>query len=1062
MGKQAKSGAKPRSSNTHPHKSAYKQMKLPISWVTSASVNSSPIASSLQQPNTSQQRLNLTDRTNSDYNRNANADGSLEVIANETSSMSSSAPLPLQQQQPQQQQQQRRTQQHFSHMQQQQLGQVVQLPQQRFPQKQQQAQQHPSQQAQIHQLYVEAQPYYYQQAPPQYYPYSYPLYFPSSRPTPAPSSQPPPQLQRHPQRSQMRHTQNRSQQQEVATPVQQQGETSPVPPQAPPANDQLRRLHSSDDHAPEQSSNKRPRITALTNGQFNQLTLNDTMEITSDTSKQSLNGITDDDPPILNTTPGLIRSLIPTHSVKSSIPVLEIKSQTGFSGKAAPSVKNVIPNYTQVFESFIHSTFEHGGVSTSRQVFYEMCCYICNEGDAHILFDTVSKALRAIVKRICDDLALMASTNVNFLAELISQWERYLSIMENLNEILRKINHRYLIKNTKFSSLAHFGQHVYFEALSQDIKIRKRTISSAAYLISCQRCKKPTYQNTLMASLRLIYEHLPSYWTDFEEALEQSARSFYNDRGRDGVESKTIHSYVTYAINLILAEPTLKDEYQEYIPESSASCSDIAIDELLVKHLPVIFRTGLTPFLDPGRHPILKALYRIVGQYDKASIMQSAFVQYIKDQCSIISKDSTRARSDAHSSNGAPKDETSISVSFVDGLTKLKAMSTHFLKNCFDDDPDFTHAMKESFEVAINRDSAASSRHIANYMDWHLDRLESIPLNDSPNPSQHSDALKRGVDLLRSLQAEDAFKCHYKAGLSRRLLKNKTLHAIDKELYVVHLLQSECGIKFASDLDLMIQDVKVSLGQIAVFKDYLVRKKVKTHIDMQVNILSGETWSISPLNQEVKLSAEMLAHQRRYIEFYHTAQPRRKLTWMPSFSSCLLKASYPNCSIEVDATQYQTMILLLFNDTKLQSLTMDDIARQLQIGKQRRSQEGSPTTLWTRHNASDSTTLKRNCIHQRVHIQQATLELTTMSHKGIIRQKLFGDAEKVQALIMKTLKKHRKLTTEELRDLIAASLKVGNPILSIKGAIFQNQLDLLVKRDLIRQIDEDSFAYHDE
>jgi hypothetical protein len=83
------------------------------------------------------------------------------------------------------------------------------------------------------------------------------------------------------------------------------------------------------------------------------------------------------------------------------------------------------------------------------------------------------------------------------------------------------------------------------------------------------------------------------------------------------------------------------------------------------------------------------------------------------------------------SSNGAPIDETSISVSFVDGLTKVKAMSTHFLKNCFDDDPDFTHAMKESFEVAINRDSAASSRHIANYMDWHLDRLESIPVSNT-------------------------------------------------------------------------------------------------------------------------------------------------------------------------------------------------------------------------------------------------------------------------------------------------------------------------------------------
>lgn len=75
-------------------------------------------------------------------------------------------------------------------------------------------------------------------------------------------------------------------------------------------------------------------------------------------------------------------------------------------------------------------------------------------------------------------------------------------------------------------------------------------------------------------------------------------------------------------------------------------------------------------------------------------------------------------------------DETSISVSFIDGLAKLKSMITHFLKNCFDDNPDFTHAMKESFEVAINKNSAASSRHIAYYMDWHLDRWEYIPVSN--------------------------------------------------------------------------------------------------------------------------------------------------------------------------------------------------------------------------------------------------------------------------------------------------------------------------------------------
>lgn len=280
-------------------------MKLPTSWITNSSADSSSL-----QPlsNTSQQRLNLTDRTNSDHNRKANTDGFLGVVTTEISSMSSSAP-------PSQQQQQ-------------QPDQMLQHSQQQFSQVQQQAQQHPPQQLQPYQYYAAPQPYYYQQFPSQYHQYSYPHYiptsrpqpYPQSRPAPAPQSQAPPQLQRQPQESQTRQTQNRSQQ---------QGETSNVRSEAPTPHDQLRRHHSPSDSATEQPSNKRPRITALTDTQFKQLTLNDPMVTTSDTREQDTDSTVDDDPPSLNAIPGPTKTLIPTHSVKSCIDIFDIKSQTG-------------------------------------------------------------------------------------------------------------------------------------------------------------------------------------------------------------------------------------------------------------------------------------------------------------------------------------------------------------------------------------------------------------------------------------------------------------------------------------------------------------------------------------------------------------------------------------------------------------------------------------------------------------------------------------------------------------------------------------------------------------
>ncbi|KAI8338941.1 Cullin family-domain-containing protein [Chlamydoabsidia padenii] len=834
------------------------------------------------------------------------------------------------------------------------------------------------------------------------------------------------------------------------------------------------------DHIEPHSSAKRPRL--MGNGdvtEFENMTLDDDPEATMNGDRNINDTLQHGDYEAggmsfhLQTISGPVKTLLPRTSIKSDVPTIPLVSKKGFTGIKAPSINSTIPNYIELFTSFIDSSFVNPNILVSQQVLYEMCSFVCQAGEAETIFGLVSQSLHSNAQKLCDKLASMASTNVNFLEELVSQWKNYRAIVMNLNQTLEEINHHHMIKKTKFASLTHFGQHLYWDKISQNSKIKKRTISNIIYLISCQRCKLPVESSLIITTLRLIYENLPTFRTSLDQELVESTQKFYNERARIGVSSYTMPSYVTYAINLILSEPTSTNEYRRHIPQSITPGYSIAIDELLIKQLDEIFREGMKPFLVPERRILLEALYRLFAKVNATSILQTTFGQYIKDECQSISK------------NVKNKGKGNPSLMIATGLIELKKTINSILSLCFDSNPGYAHVLKESFEIAINKDASESARHIAHYFDWHLEHLDSQPLDEPLDNSPNIEALEHGIDLFRSLQAEDVFKCQYKSDLSRRLLKDQTWKTIRGESYMVDRLQSECGTRFSSDLVNMINDIRNSLTQSESYKAHLDDNGIKSHVDLHVNIISGETWSINPFYQEPKLSTEMLAHQQRYIEFYKEAQPRRKLTWMPSYGTCLLEASYPNCTVELNTTQYQAMILLLFNNTNILSLTVDDIVRQSKINRDEVvkaldqlskpetmiliKQDSTMTESFSSYNNANaagtdaySYNSEYNTIQSSIDIQQTTTELSTTGFKNIVRRELFSKKEKIQALIMKNLKKHRKLPTEELHHLIALRNTNGYSNFFIDTSIMQTELNLLVKRGLIRKMDDGLWAYCDE
>ncbi|ORZ21186.1 Cullin family-domain-containing protein [Absidia repens] len=820
--------------------------------------------------------------------------------------------------------------------------------------------------------------------------------------------------------------------------------------------------------------------------------LKDSIGITSDCTTLEEGSIqktkVTDDNPCVNTLPRPIKSLLSSCQVKSDSHSIVIQYKNGDPGEKIP-IEKTIPGYPHVFGIYIDHAFDGIDSGMSSQAMYEIISYACRSGDTQKVFDIIYDSLCANATKFCLRLESMASTKVDFLSEWLSEWNNYQKILTKINDVYSEVNHYYIIKKTQSSSFLHLGKQVTCDMLSQNIKIKTRMVLNIIYLIKCERCKAPTNSELILSALRLMYEDLPVYIPYFEHELIRTTKRFYCDRSSDGRRTLTIENYIGYAISLILSEPISKSEYRRFLFKTAVQPTDIAVDELLLKDMGDIVEKGFDYLIELRQDVLLQALYKIVSRYNEIDQIQSAFGQYIKDKCEKLCQE--HIITDPDSYDRSP-DSKSRSMLFVTSLLQLKSRMNSIYQECFCEDTAFQRTMKDSFEVAINLYQASSAQHIACYLDHQLE--SPWPFTPSVNQS-----LDDGIGLIRTLQAEDIFKCHYQTDLARRLLHNQDPNTVKKDICMAKRLKAECGAIFIEDIEVMINDIKTSQKQASRFKEMKRLESVGSgnQIDMNVSVLTSASWSLRPWTQNIKLPLQLLKNQQLYQKFHQQENPRRQLNWVSSLGTCVIEATYPKCSIQLVTTQNQALILLLFNDTGIQSLSVKEICQQTGIGKnafyryisrrtglyflviinalyldekhikkslKRLSCQETPLLIKQQHPHRKQTSKTQKLVandlfsyntlyhttQQLIEIQNISTELTSSTLKNISKQSLFTQKEKAQASIMRALKHHRRLSMDELQALVISTNKTDQKGSSFDSDLITSQLDDLVQRGFVR------------
>jgi len=404
------------------------------------------------------------------------------------------------------------------------------------------------------------------------------------------------------------------------------------------------------------------------------------------------------------------------------------------------------------------------------------------------------------------------------------------------------------------------------------------------------------------------------YVTDFEEMLLSTSADFYSRESSKWAEEDSFPDY------MCKAEDRLQQEQQRvanYLHSSTEEKLLKVCDEQLLQTPEQILlekeNSGCEALLRDNKVDDLSRMFRLFSRIPTGLPPIGNIVRkHITDVgLSLVKAQSSVAEADL--------------MQYVQELLDIHDKYTELVgtgpeKGCFQGHSIFHKAMKEAFEVFVNKDigKTSTAELLSNFCDNLLkksgERLSDDALEDK---------LEKVVRLFCYLSDKDIFAEFYKKQLAKRLLLARS-SSDDAERAMIAKLKLRCGAQFTSKLEGMVTDMNLSSDMQSAFSEHIRDKEIKLDTDLSVQVLTTGFWPTYK-SDDLNLPSEMLACIETFKSFYDTRTSHRRLRWVHSLGSAtVLGAFSPSGKAkkhDLMVSTYQACILLLFNEQDTYSFT---------------------------------------------------------------------------------------------------------------------------------------------
>mmetsp|Transcript_19398 Transcript_19398/g.41007 ORF Transcript_19398/g.41007 Transcript_19398/m.41007 type:complete len:752 (+) Transcript_19398:221-2476(+) len=513
----------------------------------------------------------------------------------------------------------------------------------------------------------------------------------------------------------------------------------------------------------------------------------------------------------------------------------------------------------------------------------------------------------------------------SMLKELVRRWDNHKLMVRFLSHVFKYLD-RFYVKRLSLPELSDVGSQSFHEIVFNAVKREVRT--AILELIRREREGETVDKKLIQQVVEIFVEmggsrnSLEVYVTDFEEMLLSTTAEYYSRESVKWAEKDSFPEYMRKA------EDRLKQEQERvahYLHSSTEEKLLKVCDEQLLQGPEQALlekeNSGCEVLLLDNKTEDLSRMFRLFSRIPTGLPPIGNIVRkHISDVgLALVKKQSTSPDTDL--------------MPYVQELLDIHDKYTDLVgtgpeKGCFQGHTIFHKAMKEAFEVFVNKEigKTSTAELLSNFCDNLLkksgERLSDEALEDK---------LEKVVRLFSYLSDKDIFAEFYKKQLAKRLLLARS-SSDDAERSMIAKLKLRCGAQFTSKLEGMVTDMNLSSDIQSAFNEYVSEKEIKLETDLTLQVLTTGFWPTYK-SDELNLPREMLQCITTFKAFFDQRHSHRQLRWVHSLGSATVVGNFlpggkPKTH-DLMVSTYQACVLLLFNSQD--SYTFNEIQQHLNL-----------------------------------------------------------------------------------------------------------------------------------
>ncbi|KAL6751505.1 Cullin [Haematococcus lacustris] len=519
------------------------------------------------------------------------------------------------------------------------------------------------------------------------------------------------------------------------------------------------------------------------------------------------------------------------------------------------------------------------------------------------------------------------------LRELYHRWGNHKLMVRWLSRFFCYLDRYYVLRHT-LPALKDVGLQCFRDLVYSEMK--KKAREAVLRLVDKERegelVDRALIKNILGIFIEVGMGSMDCYERDFEESLLAETGAYYQRKAALWIEQDSCPEYMVKAEEHLRLE---EERVDNYLHSSSKPrlLKEVELEVLSVHQTALLQKefSGCAVLLRDDKTEDLARMYRLYNRIRGGlDPVAEVFRSHVEAEGSKLVKAVTEeleSKKEKDGAKAAPSKDTGTPVEqqFVRSLLDLHDKYLAYVSTCFANCSQFHKSLKDAFEANCNKQvgGSSSAELMASFCDNLLKKGGSEKLSDDAV----EDTLDKVVKLLAYISDKDLFAEFYRKKLSRRLLHDKS-SSDDHERSILTRLKQQCGAQFTSKMEGMVTDLQLAKEKQTAFDEWLVGGGRKLALDISVTVLTTGFW---PTYKSIDLSLpkEMVEGVELFKQFYEAVNQHRRLTWIYSLGSCMVKGNFDAKPIEMTMSTMQATVCLLFNDAE--ELSFEEIKQRVNL-----------------------------------------------------------------------------------------------------------------------------------